>query len=68
MGPAPDTLKAGSIACPCSAQKKNPGEGEDAGAQEQAIADGRSVSGRPCEWNSSAAPFRSLACSFGEEV
>ena len=37
--------KRASIQCPDA--KENPGNGGDAGAQEQATADGRSVSGRP---------------------
>jgi hypothetical protein len=45
------------------APKRNPGEGDDAGAQEQATADGRSVSGRPRDGNSSAAP-RVLVSTF----
>ena len=44
--------------------KREPRRGKDAGAQERAAADGRSVSGRPCEWNSSAAPVCSLASSM----
>jgi hypothetical protein len=49
---------------PCRTHKREPRRGKDAGAQERAAADGRSVSGRPCEWNSSAAPVCSLASSM----
>jgi len=53
---------------PCRTQKRETRRGEDAGAQEQATADGRSVSGRPRDGNRSAAPGYSLAPFVGVEV
>lgn len=60
---------------PRPSPKENPGAGDDAGAREQATADGRIVSGRLRDWNSNAAPCllistfccqRSVSCFTSE--